>query len=144
MQRSLEKARKEGIIKHIEDIKLNNENKKRVKDGIVLNVFNESDDDADVFAVCNLAKDDCKKVADCKVLSNYLYPLLKRKFTSVVRITSYVLLAVTRWKKKLYLKQIERQERDSADLEKLEFKEPTFLLFNVSTGINTEIGLIKN
>ena len=38
----------------------------------------------------------------------------------------------------MYLKQIERQERDSADLEKLEFKEPTFLLFNVLTGINTD------
>ena len=61
-----------------------------------------------------------------------------RNFTSVVRITSYVLLAVTRWKKKLYLKQIGRQERDSADLEKLEFKEPTFLLFNVLTGMDTE------
>ena len=138
MQRSLEEARKEGIIKHMEDIKLNNENKKKVKDGIVFDVFDESDDKAGVFAVCNLAKDDCKKVADCEVSSNYLYPPLKRKFTSVVRITSYVLLAVTRWKKKLYLKQIGRQERDSADLEKLEFKEPTFSLFNVLTGINTE------
>ena len=84
---------------------------------------------ARVFAVCNLANEDCKKVAECEVSSNYLYPPLKRNFTSVVRITSYVLLAVTRWKKKLYLKQIGRQERDSADLEKLEFKEPTFLLF---------------
>ena len=35
MQRSLEEARKEGIIKHIEDIKMNNENKKKVNDGIV-------------------------------------------------------------------------------------------------------------
>ena len=38
MQRSLEEDRKEGIIKHIEDIKLNNENKKKVKDGIVFDV----------------------------------------------------------------------------------------------------------
>jgi len=128
MQRSLEEAMNEEIIKHIENIKLNNENKKKVKDGIVFDLFDASDDQAGVFGVCNLAKDDYMKVADCKVLSNNLYPLLKRKFTSVVRITSYILLAVTRWKKKLYLKQIERQERDSADLEKLEFKEPTFSL----------------
>lgn len=138
MQRSMEEARKEGIIKHIEDIKLNNENK-RVKDGIVFNVFDESDDEAGVYAVCNLARDGCKKATDCKVGSNYLYPPLKRNFTSMVRITSYVILAVTRSKKKLYLKQIGRQERDSAYLEKLEFKEPTFLLFNVLTGIDTEI-----
>ena len=45
MQRSLEEARKEGMIKHSKDIKLNNENKKKVKDGIVFNVFDESDDD---------------------------------------------------------------------------------------------------
>ena len=88
MQRSLEEARKEGIIKHIEDIKLNNENKKKVKDGIVFNVFDKSDDKAGVSAVWNLAKEDCMKVADCEVSSNYLYPLLKRNFTSVVRITS--------------------------------------------------------
>ena len=74
MQRSLKEARKEGIIKHIEDIKLNNENNKKVKDGIFFDVFDKSDDEAGVFAVCNLAKDDCKKVADCEVLSNYLYP----------------------------------------------------------------------
>ena len=92
MQRSHKEARMEGIIKLIEDIKLPNENKK-VKDGIVFDVFDESDDKAGVFVVCNLAKDDCKKVADCEVLSNYLYPPLKRKFTSVVRITRYILLA---------------------------------------------------
>ena len=137
MQRSLKEARKKGIINHIKDIKLNNENKK-VKEGIVFCAFDKSNDKAGVFAVCNLAKDDCKKVADCEVSSNYLYPPLKRNFTSVVRITSYVLLAVTMWKRKLYLKQIGRQVRDSADLKKLEFKEPTFSLFNVSTGIDTE------
>ena len=100
--------------------------------------MDESNSEAGVFAVCNLAKDDCKNVSDCEVLSNYLYPPLKRNFMSVVRITSYVLLAVTIWKKKLYLKQIGRQVRDAADLKKLEFREPTFLLFNVLTGIDTE------
>ena len=58
MQRSLEEARKEGIIKHIKDMKLNNGNKKKVKDGIIFNVFEESDDKAGVIVVCNLAKDD--------------------------------------------------------------------------------------
>ena len=42
MQRSLKEVRKEGIIKHIKDIKLKNENKKKVKDGIVFDVFDES------------------------------------------------------------------------------------------------------
>ena len=56
MQRSLEEARKEGIIKHIKDIKLNNENKKKVKDSIVFDVFDKSDDEALVFAVYNLVR----------------------------------------------------------------------------------------
>ena len=125
-------------LSNIEDIKLNNENKKKVKDGIVFDAFNKSNDEAGVFAVCSLTKDDFKKIADCEISSNYLYPPLKRSFTSVVRITSYVLLAVTMWKRKLYLKQIGRQVRDAADLKKLEFREPTFLLFNVLTVMDTQ------
>ena len=58
MQRSLKEVRKEGIIKHIEDIKHNNENKKKVKDGIVFDVFDESNNKAGVFVICNLTKDD--------------------------------------------------------------------------------------
>ena len=95
MQRSLKEARKEVIIKHIQDIKLNNENKKKVKDGIVFDTFNDSNDEAGIFAVHNLTKEDFQKIADCEIASNYLYPPSKRSFTSVVRITSYVLLAVT-------------------------------------------------
>ena len=138
MQRSLEEARKEGIIKHIKDIKLNNENKKKVKDGIVFDDFDKSTDKAGVFAVTKLTKDDFKKIADCEIASNYLYPPSKRSFTSVVRITSYVLLAVTMWKRKLYLKQVERKERNESDLKLLNFKEPTFSLFNVLTGMDTK------
>ena len=100
MQRSLKEARKEGIIKHIEDIKLNNENKKKVKDGIVFDDFDESTDKVGVFAVIKLTKDDFKNIADCEISSNYLYPPSKRRFRYVVRITSYVLLAVTVWKRK--------------------------------------------
>ena len=54
MQRSFKEVRKEGIIKHIEDIKLNNKHKNKVKDGIVFDVFNESNNKAGVFVICNL------------------------------------------------------------------------------------------
>ena len=137
MQRLLKEVRKEGIIKHIKDIKLNNENKKKVKDGIVFDAFDESTDKAGVFAVTKLTKDDFEKIADCEISSNYLYPPSKRSFTFVVRITSYVFLAVTMWKRKLYLKQVERKERTESDLESLNLKEPTFSLFNVLTGMDT-------
>ena len=49
----------------------------------------------------------------------------------MVRITSYVLLAVAVWKRKLYLKEVERQERDKSDLKSFEFKELTFSKFKV-------------
>ena len=67
MQRSLEEVRKEGIIKHIKDIKLNNENKKKLKDGVVFDAFDESMDEAGVFAVSKLTKDDFEKIADCEI-----------------------------------------------------------------------------
>ena len=56
----------------------------------------------------------------------------------MVRITSYVLLAVTMWKRKLYLKQVKRKERNESDLKSLNFKEPTFSLFNMLTGMDTK------
>ena len=73
MQRSLEEVRKEEIIKHIEDIKLNNENKRKVKDGIVYDVFDESTDEAGVFAVTKLTKDDFKKITDCEIASRVMF-----------------------------------------------------------------------
>ena len=100
--------------------------------------MDESTDKAGVFAVTKLTKDDFGKIADYEISINYLYPPLKRSFTSVVRITSYVLLAVTMWKRKLYLKQVERKERNESDLESLNFKELTFSLFNVLTGMDTK------
>ena len=42
MQESIEKAKLDGIIKSIEDIKLNNKTKMLVKEGIVFNMFDSS------------------------------------------------------------------------------------------------------
>ena len=58
MCRSIDQARKDGVIKNIEDIKLNNEKKKIIKDGIIFDTFDTSNDDSGVFAVVNLSKID--------------------------------------------------------------------------------------
>ena len=68
----------------------------------------------------------------------YLYPPLKRKFTSVVRITALVILACAKFKRKLYLKKIERKEKNIEDLKTLDFKEPKFSLFQVLAQIDQE------
>ena len=110
---------------------MNNEKKKVVKDGIIFDTFDTSDDHSGIFAVVNLSKTDIVKVAKCEADSNYLYPPTKRKYTSVVRIYGFVMLALAKWKKRLYLKQIERQERSIEDLKTLDFKQPIFSLFTV-------------
>ena len=138
MCKSIDQARKDGVIKNIEDIKLNNEKKKIIKDGIIFDTFDTSNDDSGVFAVVNLSKIDTRKVIEYEVASNYLYPPLKRKFTSVVRITALVMLACAKFKKKLYLKQIERKERNTEDLKLLDFKQPKFSLFHILAQIDQQ------
>ena len=58
--KKIEKAKEGGIIKHVEDIKLSNENKKKFKDGIVFDTFDT--ENSDVLAVCNFGKKDIKYV----------------------------------------------------------------------------------
>ena len=53
MCKSIDQARKDGVIKNIEDIKLNNEKKKIIKDGIIFDTFDTSNNDSGVFAVVN-------------------------------------------------------------------------------------------
>ena len=102
MCKSIDQARKDGVIKNIEDIKLNNEKKKIIKDGIIFDTFDTSNEDSGVFAVVNLSKIDTQKVIEYEVLSNYLYPPLKRKFTSVVRITALAMLACAKFNGKYH------------------------------------------
>ena len=52
MQESIEKAKLDGVIKSVKDIKLSNKTKKLVKEGIVFNTF-DSPEESSTFAVVN-------------------------------------------------------------------------------------------
>ena len=62
--------------------------------------------------------------------SNYIYNPLKRSFKSTVRITSYVLLAVAKFKKLLMKKKIERQQCEEKELKSLDFPPARFKMFS--------------
>ena len=127
MTHSLAKAKEDKIIKHVEDIKLSNENKKKFREGVVFDTFD--DQNADIFAVVNVGKVDVDKVAQREVCANYLYPPLKRKFTSVVRIHALVILACKKFKKGLLIKQLERKETTEEDMKVLDYRPPKFSVF---------------
>ena len=127
MSSSIEKAKEGGIIKHVEDIKLSNENKKKFKDGIVFDTFDI--ENSDVLAVCNFGKKDESQLEQLGA-SYYLYPPLKRNFRSVVRIMGFVVFAARKWKSILVKKQISRNEKSFQDLKNLDFKPPIFSVFS--------------
>ena len=127
MSSSIEKAKENGIIKHVEDIKLSNENKKKFKDGIVFDTFDI--ENLDVLAVCNFGKKDELQLEQLGA-SYYLYPPLKRNFRSVVRIMGFVVFAARKWKSILVKKQISRNEKSAQDLTNLDFKPPIFSVFS--------------
>ena len=75
MQGSIEQAKLDGIIRSVEDIKLTNENKKAVKEGILFDTFDKSNDDSS-FAVVNLnSKFDTNKLVEREISSPYLYSI---------------------------------------------------------------------
>ena len=58
---------------------------------------------------------------------------MKRSFKSCVRITAIVLIAVAKFKKLCFKKQIERQEKPASVLKTLDFSEPKFSIFSCQT-----------
>ena len=135
MKESLEKAKDDGIIKSVEDIKLTNDKKKTFKEGIAYDVFDE--EDQGVFAVAQVEKIDDKKMTDRITFSNYIYPPLKRSFKAVVRITALVILAKTKFKRLLMRKKIERGEVPKSELKKLDFSPSKFSVFSSNVENNS-------
>ena len=130
MKGSLDKAKKEGVIKTVDDIKLSNEKKKSFKEGIAYDSFDEVDQG--IFAVRMVGKIDVQKMSERIMFSDYLYDPLKRSFPALVRITAWVLLAGFKWKRALIRKKIERGELPSSaelDWKKSRFPPPKFSVF---------------
>ena len=128
MRNSHEEAVSKGIIKSVLDIKLSNEAKKIMKEGIIFDQF-EADDSKVAVAKINLI--DVKKVAEREAFSEYIYPPLKRSFRPTVRIISLVLLAVRRFKEGALVARIKAGKAVQEDLDKLKPKEVKFSVFQI-------------
>ena len=116
-----------GIIKSVHDIKLSNEAKKVMKEGIIFDQF-EADDT--MVAVANINVIDVRKVAEREAFAEYIYPPLKRSFRSLVRITSLALLAVRKFKELVLKSRIKAGKAVEADLDKLKPKTIKFTAFH--------------
>ena len=53
MPGTIEQAKQDGIVKSVNNIKINNESKKTVKEGIMFDTFNKSNDGS-AFAIVNV------------------------------------------------------------------------------------------
>ena len=116
MRKSYEEAVTEGSIKSVKDIKLTNEAKKVMKEGVIFDIF---DDEANNVAVALTNTIDIRKVAEREAFSNYIYPPLRRSFRPTVRIVSLVLLAVKRFKEGRIQARIRKGKADISELDKM-------------------------
>ena len=134
MKLNVEAAVETGIIKHIEDIKMDNDARKAFKEGVLL-------DSSLNYAAHSIDSDPKyivpKKVLEREKFSNYVYPPLRRGFKSFVRITGLVLLAVKKFKQGLVIAKLSRNElvSDGSTLESLKDPPARFSVF----GVNCEV-----
>ena len=126
MTQPLGDAMNSGVIKSVADIKLDNESRKLLKEGIMLdsslNVVSKQD---------KLAMP--QKVIDRENFSNYVFPPLKWSFPRFVRIVGWTLLAVRKFKLKMVRARHERNlpVSDGSTPKSLELPAPKFAVFNV-------------
>ena len=116
MRKSYEEALADGVIKTVNDIKLSNEAKKEMKEGIIFDQFEFIEANSAVLKAYSI---DIKKVADNEEYSKYIFPPLKRSFRPTVRIVSLVLLAVKRWKEHLIRRKARAGKADLSELDVL-------------------------
>ena len=130
MKMSLDEAKETGAIKHVDDIKLSHEKKKVFKEGIIFDTFEEND--LSVFAVAGVLKVDLEKVKQRMLEVNYIFPPLKRKFESLVRITALVLRYINKLRRRAVKNLVEIEKKTQKDLESLDAKQPIFSIFTLS------------
>ena len=128
LRKPYEDAVADGVIKSVHDIKLTNDAKKTLKEGIIFDQFEA--DDSNV-AVAKINTIDVKKIAEREAFSEYIYPPLKRSFRPTVRIISLVLLAVRRLKEGAIKARIRAGKADPSELDKLKPKTVKFTVFEV-------------
>ena len=114
----------------MEDIKLDNEAKRVLKEGIMLDSSLNTISTEDKIMISN-------KVTEREAFSNYVYPPLKYRFPRFVRTVSYVLSAVRKFKLKMV---VARQSRglpisDGSTIESMTNLHTKFKMFSVSSHV---------
>ena len=132
MRLGIDDAMKTGVIKHVDEIKLDNEARKQFKEGVLL--------DSSLNFTVHSIEDDPRYVVPKKVLereefSNYVYPPLKRGFKSFIRIASLVLLAAKKFKVGMVRARTLRGETvsDGSTPDSLKSQPAKFSMFHVSS-----------
>ena len=131
MKEPVQDVVKSGVIKTVSDIKLDNDAKKLLKEGIML------DSSLNSVVKCDKAILS-QKVIEREKFSNYIFPPLKWRFPKFVRIVSWTLLAVRKFK----LNMVKAREikgltvSDGSTSESLILPPPKFSVFNAFSVIS--------
>ena len=126
MREPISSVLESGIIKTVENITLDNDAKKILKEGIIMDSSLNTVSKLDKFVVS-------KKVIEREEFSNYIYPPLKYRFPKFVRVVAYVHLAVRKFKQKMVTARIKcgKVVSDGSTPQSLVMPPPKFAVFNV-------------
>ena len=128
MRLRVEEAVENGIIKPVEKIRLEDEEKKPFKKGIAYEDFSTN---PMVVAFASKQNIDNEKIERRLQFSKYLYNPLLRSFRSVVRITALVLKAVKCFKKLRISKLVKQGKLEKDALKEFDVKPINFEVFAV-------------
>ena len=135
MEKPYEDIVNEGIIKSVHKIKLTNDERKILKEGIIYDQFETDDYNVGLMKI-NVV--DVKKIAEREAYSRCIFPPMKRSFLPTVRITSLVFLAVRKFKEGCIKSKIKLGEADISDLESLKHKTVKFSTFQVMSEVQID------
>ena len=127
MNLEVDEAKKQGIIKPVEMIKLEDEDKKVFKKGITYDDFSLN---PMIIAFSVNSKMDKVKIQERLEFSEYLYNPLLRSFRSLVRITALVLKAVKIFKKRRTMKLIKDGKLSVEALDEFDISPVRFTVFS--------------
>ena len=138
------KALETGTIKKVEDIVLDNEAKRSFKEGVMLD--SSLNNLVHSAAVNDSRQSFAQKVVEREEFSTYLYPPLRRKFTSFVRITALVIVAYRRFKKGMIVARSRKNlsVSDASTIESVELPPPKFSIFTVDIASSVPTVIVDN
>ena len=93
MKLSIKEAEDKGFIKSVQKIKLDNNLRKLLKEGVLFNTLDDDQLEDGCFPVSIINSVNIDKMAEREMFTDYLYSPLKRSFSSLLRITVLVVRA---------------------------------------------------